>query len=65
MDSYRNVEIVVRESTPQRGTFVIQAQTYPTMRLTLSERPNSIVVRNTEGEIFEKRDVRMRIMEDI
>jgi len=61
IDKDRNMEVVVREITPRRGAITTQAQTYPTISLTLSERPNSIVVKNTQGEIFEKRDVRMRI----
>jgi len=55
-----NVEVIVKESTPSDGAssnwwdavIVAQVITYPTCRLTLSKAPNSITVKNTNGEIF-------------
>lgn len=50
IDENENVEIIVKEYTPDG--IVTMALTYPTCKLTLNKEPNSIVVKNTEGETY-------------
>lgn len=54
IDSDGNVEVIVKETSPEVGGAVTMAFTYPVCRITLNKLPKSIVVENTNGEKFEK-----------
>ncbi|MCL2354472.1 MAG: hypothetical protein FWC68_00990 [Oscillospiraceae bacterium] len=56
IDRSGNVEIIVREWGQEdhgEGIGFLTVIIYPRISITFSERPNSIVVRNTNGEVFE------------
>lgn len=53
IDKYNNVEVIVKETNPKSDTVVTDAITYPTCQLTLNNLPKSIIVKNTNGEIFQ------------
>lgn len=54
IDNEKNVEVIVKENKPKLDDIVTQAFTYPVCCLKLDSFPNSIVIKNTEGEIFEE-----------
>ena len=53
IDKYGNVEVIVQENTPSVDDIVTMAFTYPTCMLEFEELPNSIIVKNTNGILFE------------
>lgn len=54
IDDFNNVEVIVQEIVPEPGSIVTQALTYPTCKVTFDKLPTSIVIKNTEGDIFEE-----------
>lgn len=52
IDKENNVEVIVKETKPTG--MVEMVLTYPACCLELSASPNSIIIKNTEGEIFNK-----------
>ena len=52
IDKKNNVSIIVKEKEPKAGDIVTMAFTCPTIELTFSEKPKSIVVSNTKGEKY-------------
>ena len=54
VDDHGNLEIVVIEVNPLLdGSIVTQAVTRPALRILFHENPNSILVRNTDGKLFD------------
>ena len=54
IDKNKNVEVIVRETEPPKNRTVTTAFTYPTCCLELSERAETIVIKNTKGETYKK-----------
>lgn len=54
IDKNKNVEVIVRETEPPKNSTVTMEFTYPTCCLELSERAETIVIKNTKGETFKK-----------
>lgn len=52
IDKDKNVEVIVRETVPPENSSFTTAFTYPTCCLKLSEGAETIVIKNTKGEIF-------------
>lgn len=53
IDKNNNAEVIVKENRPQSGETVTMALTYPAVCLELNKKPNSIIIINTNGEVFE------------
>lgn len=56
IDKNKNVKVIVKETEPSENMRVTMAFTYPTCRLEFSEKPKSIVIKNTKGYVFDKLD---------
>lgn len=52
VDDNDNVVVIVKESYPSTK-MVTMALTYPTCMIEFSKKPNSIIIKNIEGENFE------------
>lgn len=52
IDKEGNVEVLVKESGPEEGASVTMAITYPVCQIEFKTKPNRIVVKNEQGEIF-------------
>lgn len=52
IDDDENVEIIVKETSPEPDMIVTMAITYPVCGVELSKSPKTIVVKNTTGETF-------------
>ena len=50
----RKTEIIVEEITPDKGDMVTMAITNPTIIVEFSIYQENIIIKNTEGQIFEK-----------
>ena len=48
------IEIIVEEITPDKGDIVTMAFTSPTIIVEFSKYQENIIIKNTNGEIFEK-----------
>jgi len=53
IDENNNLEITVKENKLAADDIVIQVITYPVCSLQINKEPNSVVVKNTEGEKFD------------
>ena len=54
IDNNNNVEIIVRETVPEPGSIVTQALTYPTCMVKFDRKPTTIIIGNTDEEIFQE-----------
>lgn len=52
IDEELNVEVIVKETSPEISDIVTMAFTYPVCMIEFKEKPNSIVVKNKSGEEF-------------
>lgn len=54
IDENNNVNVTVKESTPSGDDMVTMALTYPTCELKLNGEPNSITIRDINGNEYEQ-----------
>lgn len=57
IDVNNNVEVIVKEKKPTSDDIVTQAITYPVCSLQINKEPNSVTVKNTDGEKFKNIDI--------
>lgn len=56
IDENNNVNVTVKEKEPKQGEVITTAFTCPTCELILSEEANSITIKDTNGNEYERKD---------
>lgn len=57
IDEKNNVKVTVKENSPGLKEFVSMAFTYPNCELKLSGKPNSITIKDVNGNKYKKKEI--------